>query len=735
LKPGSTPIDPQSIQLSFDGVAVSPVISDAGGGNTRLEYDPAGLFPPASVHHVRVVARDTSSPASGLTNDFSFTVLDYYNLVLPTPLYLETFDNTPEGELPGGWTGVSYSGVTDPELNLGDLNSGSYSNWVVVNSARFQDPLLSYTAHDPTTDYRRVLSVNPVNVVNGAIVENLAQNNICFGDSGYRDGGSQVVYLFTPDFDCTGKTNIYLSFHSLWEQNQDSIASVEYSIDGGLTWLPILYMMDPPDILRDANGDIDPVATMTTPAGDVAVYIDPSDGLPRGGNYGAFIGVDSARWGELAPYISGRVNDDPVESKRVEVFRLLAADNQSRVRIRFAHAGTDSWYFGLDNVGIYSITTMTPPRIAGPTPAAITDAAGNFANLEVSVTGVGPFTYQWRHDGAALPNQTNRNLSIAGLRTTDQGLYDVVVGYVGGAVTSASAPVTVFVDAPASVIGQWDFAGQNLDATCGQNLQFSDLGVDLNTVFDSLDSLGLPLIGGQSLNVMSFPGGAVIGGYQMRHGLSGTGGGTNVNQYTLIMDVLYPAAANNTRRTLLQTDPSNTTDGSLRIDENNRIGVNGDYHGRIEPDTWYRIALAVDLVGPGPHPVVAKFIDGVKVGQQVLPEGKDGRWSLSARADAPYALLFADNDVDVQKGYVSSIQLRQGRLPDAAIVAMGGPSAGRIPGAACAQLAAGRVVIRWSGSLLESSDNPAGPWTTVAGAAQPYSVPTPLGPNRFYRSR
>ena len=43
---------------------------------------------------------------------------------------------------------------------------------------------------------------------------------------------------------------------------------------------------------------------------------------------------------------------------------------------------------------------------------------------------------------------------------------------------------------------------------------------------------------------MFFPGAQTepMDGYIMRHGLGGTGGGTNVNQYTLIMDMLYPEA-------------------------------------------------------------------------------------------------------------------------------------------------------------------------------------------------
>ena len=85
--------------------------------------------------------------------------------------------------------------------------------------------------------------------------------------------------------------------------------------------------------------------------------------------YGAFIGVTSNRWSTLGPYIARRANDNPSESKRVEVFRLPLADNQPNVRLRFAYAGTDSWYWGVDDVGLYSIS---PPQIN-----SITTSGGN----------------------------------------------------------------------------------------------------------------------------------------------------------------------------------------------------------------------------------------------------------------------------------------------------------------------------------------------------------------------
>ncbi len=740
-------LNTNSVQFRFDGMLVSPSIQKAGGVTT-VQYDPPGLLAALSMHNYEIAYNNTGGATPNTTNRFSFTVQNYYNILLPAPIYLQDFETTAEGALPTGWTNLSFSAIPDPTCDpmapdvggLQDLNSACYANWVVVNSARFNDPMLTYGAHTPETDYQRVLTVNPLNIVNGAVVTNLAQGKIAFGDSGYRDGEAQIVYLFSPDFDLTGRNNVYLAFHSLWEQNQDSIAAVEYSIDEGATWLPVVYFLNGSDILLDSSGNIDALATLNTVRiGDFegqATYMD--NGEIRGGYYGAFIGAASNTWASLGPYFSARVDDNPVESKRVEVYRLPLADNQSQVRLRFAHAGTDSWYFGLDNVGFYSLSSVAPPLVSGPTPATITEGVGNSASFSVSLTGIGPFTYQWRRNGGDVPGQTNATLALGNVQLTDAGSYSVVIGYVGGSVTSSPVSLVVFTPEPARVIGQWDFDSPNLVATCGQDLEYSDQNVLVETGFTDSDFLGLPRIGGQAVNVMAFPGmlpGAAMNGYRMRHGLSGTGGGTNVNQYTLIMDVIYPAVSDSQRRTLLQTDPLNANDGEFRVNEGNGLGVSGAYHGTILSNTWYRIALAVDLAGPGPNPIVAKFINGVKVGQHALPEGRDGRFSLAANPDTPWALLFADNDVDVQPGYVSSIQLRAGRLSDAAIAAMGGPQSTKIPGAVCAVATGGNITIRWSGAVLEEANQITGPWNPNAGAAKPYQVPTPLGAARFYRSR
>jgi hypothetical protein len=162
----------------------------------------------------------------------------------------------------------------------------------------------------------------------------------------------------------------------------------------------------------------------------------------------------------------------------------------------------------------------------------------------------------------------------------------------------------------------------------------------------------------------------------------------------------------------------------------NGIGI-GTYQGTVSADAWHRIAFAFDLAGPGTAPVLTKFIDGVKVGEQTGGlSSVDGRFSLQ-----PSALLFADESGDLNAAYVSSVQFSNGRRPDAFLAALGGPSANKIPGCIKAGLESGNIVIRWTGGVpLEGADQITGPWGVVIGAANPYIVPTP-GAKKFYRPK
>lgn len=699
-----------TIQLMLDGINVTPSIQKSGT-LTTVQYDPPGLLPAASSHTYRIAWTDNGGTTK--TNEFVFSVASYLNIMTGSPIFQENFDGVAEGSLPAGW---SVSNLTDQDVPGSDLNnfhSDSYIDWVVISRSTLSN---LFNVVPGGADYTSVLNVAPFQFVNGTLVTNLISNNFALAASSWRFG-NQAQFLTTSDYNLTGKTNVHLFFNEIFTQNQDSLGAVEYSIDGGSTWLPALYLLDAGDIVLGPNGNIDASSTFSAAHADLAA-----------GNYGASIAVAPDQWASLAPFISPRINDDLIGSHRVELVRLPQADNKATVRIRFANVGSDSYYFGIDDFALYSVTNATLPAITS-SPTDQTVAAGNSAQFLANAIGVGTLSYQWRHAGTNLVGNTGLVLIIPDAKLSDAGAYDVVVTSAGGSVTSAPPAVLTVIASNAKVTGQWDFNG-DLAATIGQPLEYFDATVTGDTTFGTTTGFGIAGIDGQPTTVMRFSPSAVPwGGYKIFHGATPNGGGQYVNQYTLIYDLYYPGSSDGTWRSLWQTLTDNSNDGDVFISPEDGIGISQIYNGVVTPDAWHRIAFAIDLSGPGAHPVLVKFIDGVKVGEQTGGlSGVDGRFSLD-----PFALLFADNDGDAAQGYVSSIQFADGRLSDAYLAALGGPTSSKLPGAFGVSVESGNIVLRWTGDvLLQSADDVAGPYNTVVGATSPYTPPAGA-PKKFYR--
>jgi hypothetical protein len=157
-------------------------------------------------------------------------------ITLPEPLYLETFESAAEGALPPGWSAINHTDPDIPGFNLDDPRSDAYKNWIVIS----RDRVVSI-GNAGRWDAGIRLQVKPGQIVNGTEVVNLVNGKFAYAESDSRMG-NQVQYLFSPDYNLTGKQFVYLSYHSIYEQNQDSIGAVEYSIDNGFTWWPVVYM-------------------------------------------------------------------------------------------------------------------------------------------------------------------------------------------------------------------------------------------------------------------------------------------------------------------------------------------------------------------------------------------------------------------------------------------------------------------------------------------------------------
>ncbi len=222
-----------------------------------------------------------------------------------------------------------------------------------------------------------------------------------------------------------------------------------------------------------------------------------------------------------------------------------------------------------------------------------------------------------------------------------------------------------------TVSGQWDFNDQTgfesgFQATIGRNMTALP-DTEFGTTFFTLP------IGAQDANVLQYSAGNTSDGYVIVPGSPGNGGGERINQYTLVMDSMFPTSTINSWHALWQTRTNNIDDASLFVrpaSSGGGVGIGGSYHGTILGDTWYRFAFSFDLTTG----TLKKYINGALVGQQTLGEGVDGRWSVGATA-----LLFADNDGDNALGNCNSVQFHPRVLSDVEIALLGKASAAGIP--------------------------------------------------------
>ena len=202
---------------------------------------------------------------------------------------------------------------------------------------------------------------------------------------------------------------------------------VRIPVDHGSNWLPVVYLLQGANddqqnaqIVYDANGIVDVVATMGFGIG--ARYTN-SVGKVLGGTAGAFIAAPITQ--ALEPYIEGRINDDSYESMRFEAFRLPNADQQASVQFRFMQAGTGSWFWGIDNWGIYSVPSLVQ---SGLGPVSV-----HLSGTSVVLTWTAAPNVHLQQSPSLAPSNWTDVLSTLGLGTyisgvTNQGAFYRLIG-------------------------------------------------------------------------------------------------------------------------------------------------------------------------------------------------------------------------------------------------------------------------------------------------------------------
>ena len=247
--------------------------------------------------------------------------------------------------------------------------------------------------------------------------------------------------------------------------------------------------------------------------------------------------------------------------------------------------------------------------------------------------------------------------------------------------------VGLTLSAQATITAQWNFKAGTynpstypiIDQVLGPSAMYPlDTPTTLGTTFGSTTAFGISPIGGVATNVMSFPKFAdQYGGYYTPVSASANGGGGSVNQYTVIMDVLFPntPAAGKTY-TLFVTDTAytgGTGGGEFYVTSSGAVGYSGGSGGSLTPNQWHRIAIAVDLTTGGKG--VSIGIDGtIVVAGASPPSAVDGSFSIAGNI-----YLFNDANTNSGAGYIASLQFNDQRLDDGFITGLGAAVASGVP--------------------------------------------------------
>lgn len=300
--------------------------------------------------------------------------------------------------------------------------------------------------------------------------------------------------------------------------------------------------------------------------------------------------------------------------------------------------------------------------------------------------------------------------------------------------------------ASAAVIGNWDFSAGSftpVESMPGTQLAwlpntpyYAAFGGTPNPpplAYATTGSFGVAALGPATTTVLRVPDmrgrGAAVGmmaSFPLLANGTTSGGAplTKLNRYTFVADVLVPEASFTGPPNHLDIfQPRGSGDGSLFVRKSSRTyGAVTAYGGEVLPNTWYRMAMVMQLDAATSAPRYDTYLDGQPVGQiiwdQIVVDSNrnaelkeldlvpDGLWSVAPLSATQSSLpanfsgffAFNDNNGEVGELYVANMQFRDDALSAVEVAALGGAAPGPIPvpePGSCGLVAAAAATAAW----------------------------------------
>jgi Icc-related predicted phosphoesterase len=154
-----------------------------------------------------------------------------------------------------------------------------------------------------------------------------------------------------------------------------------------------------------------------------------------------------------------------------------------------------------------------------------------------------------------------------------------------------------------------------------------------------------------------------IGSYLIcNHGIAPNGGGSYVNNWTVMMDVKVPASSIGQWVALYQTNIDNSNDADCFVATDRTIGVGdtGYSRNKINGDTWYRVVISVSNMN-----FYRIYVNGLPWKNGTV-QPLDGRFALD-----PQILFFADDNGEDNLIYCTNLAIWGQALEDSQVAELG----------------------------------------------------------------
>lgn len=197
------------------------------------------------------------------------------------------------------------------------------------------------------------------------------------------------------------------------------------------------------------------------------------------------------------------------------------------------------------------------------------------------------------------------------------------------------------------LVGSWKFDDTN-------DLLKAEVGRALELV-GSQESIAGPETGNGAVKI------GVGSHYKMVHGIAANGGGTHVNEYSLMIDFKVPVL--DAWHAFFQTSPDNANDGDCFIKPAGTIGVAATGYSSlaISGNEWYRLVISVKNGTQYQY-----YLDGRLLHTGTV-QAVDGRFSLDN-----VLLMFADEDGEDNEIHCSELAIWNYPLSATEVAALGG---------------------------------------------------------------